>query len=65
MPSSHAVRRSSVTGPEVGFGMADLQGSETVRLFRARAVEHSLLIRGRDPLHPSEVDARVPVDPTR
>jgi nitroimidazol reductase NimA-like FMN-containing flavoprotein (pyridoxamine 5'-phosphate oxidase superfamily) len=51
--------------PEVvTFGVADLQGAQPLRLYRARAVEHSLLIRGRDPLHPSEVDTRVLVDPT-
>jgi pyridoxine/pyridoxamine 5'-phosphate oxidase len=51
--------------PQVtGFGVADLQGSAPLRLYRASVLEHSLLIRGRDPLHPSEVDARVPVDPT-
>lgn len=48
----------------VRFGVADLRGSKPLRLYRASAVEHSLLIRGRDPLHPSETDSRVPIDPT-
>lgn len=52
--------------PQVrGYGVAELGGAKPLRLYRARAIEHSLLIRGRDPLHPSETDTRVPVDPTR
>jgi general stress protein 26 len=47
-----------------GFGPADLRDPDGLRLYRASAVEHSMLIRGRDPYHPSKVDTRVPVDPT-
>ena len=46
-----------------GFGADQLRGSAPFRLYRASVVEHFLLIKGRDPLHPSDVDARLPVDP--
>jgi len=46
-----------------GVALKDMIGPGLFRLYRATAVEHSLLIRGRDPLHPSETDARLPVDP--
>ncbi len=45
------------------FGPDELRGPGSLRLYRASVAEHHLLIRGSDPLHPSDVDARLAVDP--
>lgn len=45
-----------------GFGPDQLRAPHTLRLYRARVVQHSILVRGSDPLHESDVDTRVPVD---
>ncbi|HEX3815433.1 MAG TPA: pyridoxamine 5'-phosphate oxidase family protein [Mycobacteriales bacterium] len=44
------------------FGVDDLRAPASLRLYEARVVQHSVLIRGGDPEYGSELDRREPVD---
>jgi hypothetical protein len=44
------------------FGVDELRAPASLRLYEARVVEHSVLIRGGDPEYGSELDRREPVD---
>jgi hypothetical protein len=44
------------------FGVADLTPPALFRLYRAQVLEHSILIRGGDPVQGTGADRRVPVD---
>ena len=43
------------------FGVDDLTGEASLRLYRARVTEHSVLVRGGDPTYGRELDSRVVV----
>jgi nitroimidazol reductase NimA-like FMN-containing flavoprotein (pyridoxamine 5'-phosphate oxidase superfamily) len=45
-----------------GFSPEQLQPPAPVRLYRASVTEHSVLIRGSDPVHGRGVDSRMAVD---
>jgi hypothetical protein len=45
------------------FAPEDLSGDAALRLYRAEATSYDLHVRGRDPVHGTGIDRRVPVDP--
>jgi hypothetical protein len=45
------------------FTAEDLSGDSPLRLYRAEATSYDVHVRGRDPVHGTGVDRRVPADP--
>jgi nitroimidazol reductase NimA-like FMN-containing flavoprotein (pyridoxamine 5'-phosphate oxidase superfamily) len=46
-----------------GFTPEELQPPAQLRLYQATVTEHSVLIRGSDPVHGRGIDSRMPVTP--
>jgi hypothetical protein len=47
----------------VSFTPDELRGDEPLRLYRAAATSYEVHVRGRDPVHGTGIDRRMPADP--